>query len=113
MTANALVQLAGVHFPGTHAEVHNRNLLKLLEQAAPLVSTGTIQTVKDKVARALARSFDSSREYASEIFWALTESWPYVHWDPNRGPIPAERQRMYALYRELWDSAFYPFPSKA
>lgn len=99
-----LAALKDVSFPASTQELTNRNLRTLLEQAAPLVMKGTIRSIQAKVNEVLAAPITGDSQYGLRLIFALQDSWQYVHWDCSRGAIPADRQRMRELYRELWDS---------
>lgn len=99
-----LAALKEVSFPASTQELTNRNMRTLLEQAAPLVMKGTIRSIQAEVNEALAAPITSDSQYGLRLLFALQDSWQYVHWDPSRGAIPPDRQRMRELYRELWDS---------
>lgn len=107
--SDSLTQLSTICFPGETKNTHNQNLRHLLEAVAPLVAKGSIESVKAEVNRALALSIDDSKEFAQAHFWALHESWTYVHWSNPDRPIPPDRQRMRELYHELRDAGIYPF----
>lgn len=99
-----LTALKDVKFPAVNAEQENRNMRTLLEQVAPLVMKGTIRTIQQQVKDVLAMPLSDSRDYRLSLLFALQDSWKYVHWDSSHREIPADRQRMRDLYREMWDT---------
>ena len=106
---SSLRNLSEIQFPCQTKEAHNRNMRLFLQEVAPLVERGTIQSIKREVHAALAMPPDDSRRFAEKHFWALQKSWPYVYWDNPRKPMPAERRAMYDLYEQIRSSGLYPF----
>lgn len=107
--STTLATLEKIAFPAKSAAQHNLHLRVLLQQVQPFVNKGTIQTIKNEVSRALGLSLDDSMEFAKAHFWALHQSWPYIHGIAESKP---ERKRMIELYQQVMDLGVFPFIDK-
>lgn len=106
---DTLAQLRAISLPGQSPEEYQLGLRALLQAATPLVAKGTIWSVKEEVRKALSLPLDGSKECSEAHFWALHESWPYMHWDRVNEPIPADRQAMIELYKQMVQLGPNPF----
>lgn len=106
--SNTLERLSALQFPGETAQQHNQNLRDFLREVAPLVEKGSINSIKNSIRNTLDLPLDDSEAFASAHFWAINESWPYIHWDRVDKPIPPERQLMKTLYRQVMNGGVWP-----
>lgn len=98
--------LSAITFPAQSGLEHNQQLRIILECVQPYVAQGTIQTIKNEVNAALSMPLDDSKECASAHFWALHESWPYIHGIPKERP---ERALLIQSYKQVMAGGIYPF----
>jgi len=105
-----LENLKDLTFVKVSEEAFCQTIRQLLVQAQPIVETGYIQSIKKRVAKALELPFEVTKVFATEHFWALHESWTYVHWNGSIETTPPHRLRMRRMLEELRDTGPWPYP---